>query len=294
MVERGIIIFMKFGAHQSISGGYDKALERVNKIGGNCLQIFSTSPRGWSFPKINSKDQRLFIEKKNHLQINPVYFHASYLVNLADIDRIGMMSKKSLINELDVASQLSIVGSIVHLGSFKGNQPTLWDVSKDKRYSVLVTNILEILTNTPKDTYFIIENAGNRKIGQTLEEISQIVKDVNDKRVKICLDTCHLFSAGYSFKNIEELDTLLTKLEELNLLDKLELFHVNDSRDAFASLHDRHDNIGQGTLGIESFKTLLSHPKTKNYPFIIETPGFNNEGPDKKNLDILKALVNKT
>ncbi len=273
---------MKFGAHQSISGGYDKALERISKISGNCLQFFSTSPRGWSFPKISQKDRQLFIEKKKSFQINPIYFHATYLINLADNERIGTMSKKSLINELEIASQLGIAGSIVHLGSFKANKPI---------YSILITNILEILTHTPKGTYFIIENAGNRKIGQTLEEISQIVKDVNNKRVKICLDTCHLFSAGYSFKNNNELNLLLDKLEKLKLLDKLELWHVNDSRDAFASLHDRHDNIGEGTLGIESFKTLLNHPKTKNYPFIIETPGFNNEGPDKKNLDILKSLV---
>jgi len=282
----------KFGAHLSISGGYHKALERIKDIGGSCLQIFSGSPRGWSFPKINPKDCQLFIEKKNNFQINPVYFHASYLVNLVDNGRIGIMSKKSLINELEVASQLGIVGSIIHLGSFKDNRPTLWDVSKNKRYSILITNILEILTNTPKGVYFIIENAGNRKIGQTLEEISMIIKDINDERVRLCLDTCHLYSAGYSFRNNTELNLLLDKLEKLDLLDKLELWHVNDSRDHFNSGHDRHENIGEGTIGLAEFKTLLNHPKMKNYPFIIETPGFNNEGPDKKNLDILKTLIN--
>jgi len=275
---------MKFGAHQSISGGYDKALERVNKIGGNCLQLFSTSPRAWSFPKVSPKDRQLFVEKRKSLQIDPIYFHASYLVNLADDDRIGIMSKKSLINELKIASQLKIVGSIIHLGSYK-------DQKSKSREQKLIDNILEILEKTPKDTYFIIENAGNRKIGQTLEEISQIVKDINNKRVRLCLDTCHLFSSGYSFKNNKELNLLLDKLEKLDLLDKFELWHVNDSRDAFASLHDRHENIGEGSLGLEPFKTLLNHPKTKNYPFIIETPGFDNNGPDKKNLDILKSLV---
>jgi len=104
------------------------------------------------------------------------------------------------------------------------------------------------------------------------------------------LDTCHLFSNGYRFENEKELDNLLKKLEKLNLLDKFELWHLNDSRDPFNSGKDRHENIGQGTIGINEFKTLLNHPKTKNYPFIIETPGFNQEGPDKKNLDILKSL----
>ena len=275
---------MKFGAHLSISGGYHKALERIKNIGGNCLQIFSTSPRGWNFAKVDEKQVSVFAELKQKLRINPVYFHASYLVNLADNDRIGILSKKSLINELEVASQLKIVGSIVHLGSYKNFQ-------SNPKYKTLMKNVKEVLEKTPKDTYFIIENAGNRKIGQTLEEISQIIKDIDDKRVKLCLDTCHLFSNGYRFNNDKELNSFLDKLERFNLFDKLELWHVNDSRDSFNSGHDRHANIGQGTIGIDEFKTLLNHPKTKNHPFIIETPGFDNNGPDKKNLDILKSLV---
>jgi len=277
---------MKFGAHQSIAGGYDKALERVNKIGGNCLQLFSTSPRGWSFVKVNDKQINKFTKLKHKLGIDPVYFHASYLVNLADEGRIGHLSKLALIAEMNVSPKLNIKGTIVHLGSFKNQK-------SDIKYQKLISNIKKILTETLKESLFIIENAGNRKIGQTLEEISQIVRDVNNERIKICLDTCHLFSAGYSFKNKEELDLLLEKLDKLHLLNKLELWHVNDSRDAFASLHDRHENIGKGLLGLVSFKTLFNHPITRNYPFIIETPGFDNNGPDKKNLDILKSLVNK-
>ena len=288
--------FMKFGAHQSIAGGYDKALERVKKIGGNCLQIFSSSPRGWNFSKIDLKEQKNFIDKKKKLQIDPVYFHASYLVNLADDDRIGTYSKKNLINELQLAFQLGIAGSIVHLGSYKNFSIFLPyrqadNFQSNSKYKVLINNIKEVLEKTPKETFFIIENAGTRKIGQTLEEISQIIKDVGSNRVKLCLDTCHLYAAGYSFKNNHELNLLLDKLDKLNLLDRLQLWHANDSRDPFGSLRDRHENIGQGTLGLKSFKTLLNHPQTKNYPFIIETPGFDSKGPDKKNLDILKSLV---
>lgn len=124
-----------------------------------------------------------------------------------------------------------------------------------------------------------------------MEEISQIVKDVKNPRVRLCLDTCHLFSNGYKFDNNSELISFIDKLEELDLLDKLECFHLNDSRDELDSGHDRHANIGQGKMNIEEFKTLLNHPKTKNYPYIIETPGFDDKGPDKKNLDILKSLI---
>jgi len=285
--KRYNIYMNKLGAHLSIAGGYHKALERITNIGGNCLQIFSVSPRGWQFAKIDEKQAELFLKTKEKLKIDPIYFHATYLINLADDSSIGHLSKQSLIAEMNVAAKIGIKGSIVHLGSYK-NQKS--EVKSQK----LIKNIQEILNKTPKNTFFIIENAGNRKIGQTLEEISQIIKDLNSSRVKICLDTCHLFSNGYDFNNDKELDSFFDKLDKLDLLKRLELWHVNDSRDSFNSGHDRHENIGKGSIGLEEFKTLLNHPKIKNYPFIIETPGFNNEGPDKKNLDILKSLINHT
>ncbi|MBI5127540.1 deoxyribonuclease IV [Candidatus Roizmanbacteria bacterium] len=275
---------IKLGAHQSIAGGYSEALKRVNNIGGNCLQIFSSSPRGWNFAKTDQAEVKKFLSLKSKLSIAPIYFHSSYLVNLADESRIGHLSKISLIAEMSLAPLFQIKGSIVHLGSYK-------DQKTKSKYKQLISNIKDILEKTPKESFFIIENAGNRKIGQTLEEISQLVKDINNERVRICLDTCHLFSNGYRFDKGSELTSFLDKLDKLNLLDKLEIWHVNDSRDPFNSGHDRHDNIGQGLIGINEFKTLLNHKKTKDYPFIIETPGFKDEGPDKKNLDILKSIV---
>ncbi len=282
-----VIIFLnmiKLGAHQSISGGYSEALKRITSIGGNCLQIFSSSPRGWNFAKPSDDEIKQFLTLNSSLLISPIYFHASYLVNLADDSRIGHMSKLSLISELNIASKLKVKGSIIHLGSYKNEVSSI-------KYPVLIKNIKEILDKIPKDTFFIIENAGNRKIGQTLEEISQIVKDVDNPRVKICFDTCHLFSNGYRFNDSGELDAFFAKLSKLKINDLIEVWHVNDSRDEFDSGHDRHDNIGEGKIGINEFKTLLNHPKTKKYPFIIETPGFDGNGPDKKNLDILKSLI---
>src|SRR3990167_5447429 len=194
---------IKLGAHQSISGGYSEALKRINNIGGNCLQIFSSSPRGWNFAKITEQQIADFVAFKDEYKIDPVYFHASYLINLADDGRIGHMSKLSLIAELNLAPKLGIKGSIIHLGSFKEknklpiDEYLTHDRGQDNKYKVLIKNIKEILDKTPIDALFIIEKAGNRKIGQTLEEISHIVKDINDKRVRLCFDTCHLFSNGY-------------------------------------------------------------------------------------------------
>ncbi|MCX7881255.1 MAG: deoxyribonuclease IV [Patescibacteria group bacterium] len=282
---------VKLGAHQSINGGYHQALIRINNIGGNCLQIFSTSPRNWSLAKIVKEEEKKFFELKDKLKIEPVYFHASYLINLADEGKIGHLSKQLLIAELTLAAKLDIKGSIIHLGSYKNFQFSNSNFQSNSKYRVLIKNIKEVLENTPKQSLFIIENSGTKKIGQTLEEIKQIIKDVDDKRVRLCFDTCHLFSNGHKFENQNELDQFLARLKKLSLFEKLEVFHLNDSRDEFNSGKDRHENIGQGKIGLNEFKILLNHQQTKNYPFIIETPGFNNEGPDKKNLDILKSLI---
>jgi len=284
---------IKLGAHQSTAGGLHEALNRVSLIGGNCLQIFSSSPRGWNFAKTDEERVLKFIDLKSRLKIDPIYFHASYLINLADNSKTGHLSKLSLIAEMNIAPKLGIKGSIIHLGSFKedkSNNYLLYDRDRDKKFKILTNNIREILSKTPKKSLFIIENAGNRKIGQMLEEISEIVSDVDDSRVRLCLDTCHLFSNGYGFKNEDELNVFIDKLDELELLEKLEVWHINDSRDPLSSGRDRHENIGKGMIGIDEFKTLLNHPKTKGFPFIIETPGFDGNGPDKKNIDILKAL----
>lgn len=275
---------MKLGAHQSIAGGYGQALDRIRNIGGNCLQIFSNSPRGWNpdLVGIDEVQKTEFVNKKNQLKIDPVYFHASYLINLANEEKIGHLSKLSLIAELNAASRLDIKGSIIHLGSFKNNE---------KKLSILVTHIREILERTPDNTLFIIENAGNNKIGKDLNEIAEIVKRVDSPRVRVCLDTCHLYSAGYDLSSREKLEKFLNLFDTLIGLDKLELFHANDSRDPFNSGRDKHANLGQGTIPLETFRLLLTDPRTKQLPYIIETPGFTDQGPDKQNLDILKKLT---
>lgn len=275
---------INLGAHVSTSGGFEKALTHLSSMGGNVLQIFSASPRGWNFAKTDPIRSSRFKGTKTKLHINRVYFHASYLINLADGEKTGHMSKLSLIAELKAASVLGVKGSIIHLGSFK-------DSKTDEKYNTLINNIKEILNQTPEDTYFIAENAGNRKIGQSLDELSSIVQDVNSPRMKICLDTCHLFSAGFDLREENKLKVFLDEFDKKIGLEKLEVWHLNDSRDPFSSGRDRHENIGEGTIGLDEFKLILNHPKLKHLPFIIETPGFDGNGPDKKNLDILKSFV---
>ncbi|GIW63705.1 MAG: putative endonuclease 4 [Patescibacteria group bacterium] len=272
---------MLIGAHLSISKGLDFAVKDIAAKGGNCLQIFSTSPRSWSFKGFTQEQINSFIETKLEYSVSPVFFHASYLINLADNQETGKKSVRLLINELNLASKMGIVGSVVHLGSFKNN---------DKDYDLLIANIKQVLAETNPNTYFIIENAGNRKIGKDLEEIALILEKLNSERVKVCLDSCHLFSAGIDLTDFDQLSAYWQRFNDLIGKDKLILWHLNDSKDPLGSLRDRHENLTKGSIGKKGFMNILSINEFRQLPMIIETPGFDNKGPDKKNLDILKSL----
>ncbi len=276
----------KLGAHVSIAGGFTKALEKLHAIGGNCMQIFSSSPRTWSPPVISDEQTYDFLKVKSILKVSPVYFHAPYLVNLASSGIIAKQSKQALIAELQLAEKMEIKGSIIHLGSFGQNNG---EAESNGSYDMLIQNIKDILAATT--ALFIIENSATKKIGMTLDEISKIVQDVNDKRIRVCFDTCHLHAAGYNLSTAELLEQFLETFDKFIGLRLLEMWHLNDSKDAFGSRRDRHENIGKGNVGTEVFRLLLNHPKTKHFPFIIETPGFDDKGPDKENLDILKSML---
>lgn len=278
----------KFGAHVSIAGGILNAFDRINNIGGNCMQIFSSSPRDWKPPEFSDEIVEDFSKLKKETFIDPVYFHANYLINLSG-DISGELSKKSLITELNFASRMGIRGSVVHVGSFFEKEiPKSFDSQK---YMVLLTNIQDILDETPEDTVFIIENSGTRKVGRSLDEIGFIVKRLVSPRVKVCLDTCHLHAAGYDLSTKEKLKEFLDAFENKIGLDRLELIHANESRDTFGSGRDRHENLGDGKVGNNVFVNLLNSPETARVPFIIETPGFDGSGPDEQNLDILKSFL---
>jgi deoxyribonuclease-4 len=273
---------MGIGAHQSISGGFNTALESISEKGGNALQIFASSPRFWNQPVVSDETAQAFIDKKNELGINPIYFHSCYLINLANPEKGGYASISALTKELTLASRMQIRGSIIHLGSFTNGT-----------YEKLISNTQKVLEETPEDTIFIAENAGTRKIGTTLEELGNIVRDVASDRVKVCLDTCHMHAAGYDLSTPTSFDAFFSDFDKLIGLERLEVIHVNDSRDQFGSNRDRHENIGEGMISMSVFELLVNSPITKNIPFILETPGFDKKGPDKKNIDIIKNFVKK-
>jgi len=278
------------GAHLSVSGGLSNAIKSIKDKGGNCLQIFSSSPRTWQRANISKEDIAFFIEIKHSFQIDPIFFHAMYLINLADPGQTGIKSINALRHELSLAPQLEIMGSIVHTGSFKSKDTSL--SCRDKtNYPVLLKNIKIVLDNSPKESLLILENAGNRKIGQIIDQLAEIIEDVRNDRIRVCIDTCHLHAAGYDLSTKESFKQFIDEFDQKIGIHKLAVVHMNDSKDLRGNLRDRHENIGQGHVGIGVFDHFINNPRTKNIPFIIETPGFDNKGPDKKNIDILKKLI---
>lgn len=287
---------VKIGAHVSIAGGYIQSLERIVGMGGNCMQIFSSSPRSWIIPSISKETIQEFINKKNELVIGSIYFHATYLVNLADNDIIGERSKKALVTDLKLADSLGMQGVVVHLGSFKNGtkeNPYKHTTIDPLEYEILLRNIRDVLELSEVQTPLLIENAGTRKIGWNIDEIAFIIKSIGSNRLKVCLDTCHLHAAGYDLSTEEKYKAFFDHFDKEIGLKKLELIHFNDSKDPFESFRDRHENIGEGEISETVFYNLTQEEQTKNLPFILEVPGFDKKGPDEKNIMIVKEIASR-
>lgn len=280
---------LNIGAHKSAAGGYAKACERVADIGGDCLQLFSSSPRTWAGADLSDEELKGFKTARDEHDLEPVVFHAPYLINLADRGSTGEKSVKAMIEELEVASRAGIIGSVVHVGSYKTDNEKPED---QDHYDHLIENIQTVLEETPDDTFFIIENMGTRKIGKKIDQIAELIEDAGGSdRLKVCLDTCHMHAAGIDLSSEDNFEAFFAEFDNKIGLDRLEVMHINDSKDEFNSLRDRHENIGEGHISESVFMNITTKEPTKDLPLIIETPGFGDNGPDAKNIATLRSLA---
>lgn len=277
------------GAHLSASGGIFNALDEAQAIGAECLQIFIGSPRRYEVKNLLKEEIDKYKENIIKLASDKVFIHASYLINLASEDPvIRQKSVLSLVDSLKVAKTIDSCGVIYHPGSPKGG---------DKKQAIEreIGALKEVLAITPLESTIIIENtAGRKKIGTNEEEIGNILNSINSSRVKICLDTAHALESGnissYSKEGIA--DWMLRWNKKVGFSNIVAL-HINDSLTAHNSNRDRHANIGEGHIGTTGFTNMMSFAELRSIPWILEVPGFNNTGPDKANIDIVKDLRNK-
>ena len=276
----------RIGGHVSMAGSLLNAVSKTRQIGGNCLQIFAGSPRLW-FRKPFPDDQvEAFLKETQKLDISPTFIHALYLVNLASTNNdILEKSINSLVVDIQNGARIKSAGVIVHIGSHLGAG---FDAVKDQ----LVAVIQRILASTENCNLILENDAGqNGKIGSP-EEISYLIKTINDDRLKVCLDSAHLFESGVDIRKIDSVEKFSQQLTQLNLVDKLVCLHLNDSATALDSHRDMHANIGEGEIGLEGLKNLINHSTFNSLPLILEVPGENRAGCDEKNITLVKGLIN--
>lgn len=270
----------------STAGGTHTAIDRALGIGAETIQVFSGAPQAWKRKNYKAEEVAEFKKRSLEEDVRPCFIHGLYLMNFASSnpDQLAK-SYDALVAEMHAASLIGAKGVIFHLGSHRG-----------AGYEACVEQVIEycnrILEATPEDAWLILENSAGMggAVGSKFAELGRILKSCQNDRVRICLDTQHTFAAGYDVKTPAGLESTLDEFDREIGLDRLAAVHANDSKPALGAGLDRHENIGDGQIGREGFINILSHKAFADIPFLLEVPGFDDQGPDAQNVAILKAL----
>ena len=277
---------MKIGAHVSTSGGISKAVARGQEIGCETIQIFGSSPQSWAFKPVPGEQIELFKHGLADAGMGPVFLHAIYLINLGTANKENLKKGiDSLVNYMTLAADIGAAGVIVHPGSHGGR-------SFDAVLDQVVEAIKIVLDTSPEGPCLAVENMAGmgQHIGAKFDELGEILKAVDNPRLKICLDTQHSFAAGYDLTSPAGIQAMLDELDAGPGSGNVAAIHANDSKRVCGSGIDRHDNIGDGFIGEEGFAAIMANPAFAQVPFLLEVPGFEGKGPDQQNIDILKKL----
>lgn len=277
------------GAHVSIAGGFFKAIEEGATIGCTAIQIFTKSNRQWQSKLIEDEDAQQFIAAKKNSNIKVIIAHASYLINLgsATLD-VQKKSFTALVDEIKRCDQLQIPFLVLHPGT---SEPDSKEETLKKTGQLINQAIKETSHCT---TNVLVETmAGQGKsIGSSFEELRTIINQVEDKkRIGVCFDTCHTFSAGYDFTTPQGYINTFNSFDTTIGLEYIKIFHINDSKNEIGRRVDRHENIGQGAIKLAAFSMIMNDPRFEYIPKILETPKGDGLENDKKNLETLLNLI---
>ncbi len=275
------------GAHVSIAGGLYNAIANGEKIGANAIQIFSKNQTRWLTKPLLQQDAIKFQQAWKNSSIKEIVIHDSYLINLGSPDStILNKSRDAFLDEIERADMLGIRFLVFHPGSHIN--------SGEKTGIKTIADSLNLIINKHPDYQLrlLLEATAGQgtNLGYKFEQLAEIINRVEDKtKVGVCLDTAHIFAAGYDLRTPETYDITISEVDSIVGLDNLFCFHINDSKKEFNSHVDRHEQIGEGFLGIEPFRRLLNDPRLTEIPKLLETPG--DETDFKRNLDLLKSLI---
>jgi deoxyribonuclease-4 len=277
---------MRFGAHVSSSGGIDTAIDRIEKIGGDCVQVFTQSPRMWRPTAHKPEAIERFKARRAEAGIGGVVCHALYLCNLAAPDDVIYgKSVATMCATVDAAVAIEADGVIFHVGSHLG-------AGFDAGLERVVDAMEEILEHCEVDTWLLMENSAGAggTIGRSIDELATIYERLDrHPRLGLCLDSCHLYVSGVDVTDAVALDALLDEVDSSIGLDRLRALHVNDAAAELGSNRDRHANIGEGLLG-EELGVFLAHPRLQGLPAVLETAGPEGRGPDANEVRKAKEL----
>lgn len=278
------------GAHMSSAGGFDKAIERGTSIDCTCIQIFTKSNRQWADKPISPEQAEAFLAAWRNSPIKQVVAHASYLINLGSTTpKTVAYSQQALKNELLRCDILHIPYLVLHPGSSsQGNEQACL---------AQITQILnQVLEEYDGNTMLLLETMAGQgsSVGHRFEQIATMLHGIkNKRRVGVCVDTCHLFSAGYDLRTPQTYHAVWQQFDALIGLEKLKVIHINDSKKELGSRVDRHEHIGMGKLGKEAFALLFNDERFFDIPKILETPKSDTQplADDAMNMQIIKELI---
>ena len=277
---------MQLGAHVRTTGGIATAFARAQDLGCECMQIFSSNPRGWqrSLPKEEHVAAYTAAQTETPL---PALFHTQYLINTGspkpdNYDKSVMTLKF----QLQTGDLLNAAGVVTHVGSHMGD-------GLDQALPRIEAAISDALAASDTVPLLLENSAGSGgNIGSSFEELGAILRACgNHERIKLCVDTAHAFASGYHVETAAGFDAMLAEIDENLGLDRLAAFHLNDSKVPFDSHKDRHENIGEGYIGLEAFRYIVNHGALNDLCAVLEVPGFDDKGPDQANMDIVRRLL---
>ncbi len=282
---------MLFGAHESINGGVFTAIERGQQATCDTIQMFNKGNNQWKAKKLEQEEIDKYFKAIEDTGVTVSTSHTSYLINIASPDKkLAGISSSSLKEEMERCNLLKIPNLVMHPGSHIGTG----EAEGIKRVSANLNKLFDALENN--DVVLLLETTAGQgsHLGYTFEQIAQMIDGVEDKaHVGVCLDTCHIFAAGYAISDPKDYKATMKKFDDVIGLDKLRIIHMNDSIKEFGSKKDRHEHIGKGHIGLEGFRNIVNDKRLSKIPMILETHKEEDLKEDIENLKVLRGLVKK-
>jgi len=279
---------VRLGAHESIAGGMHRALERAKSVGCEAAQLFVKPNRSWAVPVLTDEAVSLFRSKAKTLGIWPLVGHTSYLLNLCSPqDDLWHKSIDTLVIELERCEALGVPWLVLHPGAHVGT-------GEEVGLARMARALGEVHATTAGfQAQILLETTAGQgtKLGYRFEQLAWLLNHTpGGERLGICLDTCHVFAAGYELRTPEGYAATMDAFERVIGLDRLKALHLNDSRGMLGSRKDRHEHIGKGHIGLQGFRHVLTDPRLAVVPGLLETPKSDDLHEDRENLAVLRSL----